>query len=93
MMVVSTSFYIKCFACLLASTHVVASELLVYNEMQCQDICLRGSSCQKYSIGPIQASGKMACYLNPQNGKQLDLKVSTYAKSTWMDLYILVIRA
>ena len=78
-----TPFYIKCFTCLLASIlaiHVATSELLVYHEMQCEDLCLRESSCQTYNIGPIQASGKKACHLNPQNGKQLDLRVSIIGK-------------
>ena len=71
------AYFTLSFIFILAPSPVISeSEVLVYNEWQCQDLCLRNGSCNTYGLGPWQASGKMPCLMNPQNGKPLDLKVS-----------------
>ena len=60
--------------CILAS-FAIASELFVYNEMQCQDLCLRDNACTGYKTGPIQAHGKMKCLFDSVGSKTLELKV------------------
>ena len=72
-----TTYFTLSIIVILATSQVISeSEVLVYNEWQCQDLCLRNESCNTYGLGPLQASGKMPCLINPQNGKPLDLKVS-----------------
>ena len=75
-----TSLRITCLIWLLISIlapYVMALE--VYSDMQCQDLCLRDSSCQTYNTGPMEASGKMKCNFNPtSSGKRLELRVSIF---------------
>lgn len=54
--------------------NVSGSRKLVYNTMQCEDYCFRDPNCTNYGTGPMDASRKMECIVNPLTGTMVKLQ-------------------